>query len=82
MIYIIYCDGYCVQNMHYAQEVRYMEARAEAVRIGVSSCPDGALHPHYESMRERIPVSRAEKKWLFDYFEAMGEQAKSGNYYR
>jgi hypothetical protein len=29
-----------------------------------------------------IPVSDAEKKWLFNYFYSMGEDIEKGNYYR
>jgi len=66
---------------YYAEEVRHIEARADIVREYVDRSPDGALHPHHESTSLRIPVSTAEKRWLFDYFNAVGADVQSGNYY-
>jgi len=66
---------------YYAEEVRHIEARADTVRECVGRSTDGALHPHYTSSGLRIPVSTSEKRWLFDYFNAVGADVLSGNYY-
>ena len=68
--------------MHYALEVQRLEARAEAANEYARRDLDGAHHPHFESEKVRIPVSTAEKMWLFQYFEALGAQVKAGNYYK
>ena len=71
-----------IQNKHYAQEVRDIQARAASVMSKVSAMPDGENHPHIASTKARIPVSDDEKKWLFNYFYSMGEDIEKGNYYR
>lgn len=68
--------------MHYAHEVHDIEARAPAVRSEVTTIPDGVNHPHLNSSKARIPVSVAEKRWLFGYFDSIGDEIKQGNYYR
>ncbi len=69
---------------HFDEEVRIIQARATAAARGalLARSSDGSQHPYFESSKERIPVSIAEKRWLYDYFDSIGGEVKKGNYYR
>jgi hypothetical protein len=61
--------------------VRDIEARAALVSMWATTNKDGSEHPHFESSKQRIPVSLGEKRWLYDYFDS-NRYPRTGNYYR